>query len=309
MTDPAPTAPAKPPEILTISSNVVRGAVGNRATTAILENLGAIVWALPTLTVAHHFGHGPVTPMVVGEDQIDQAAADLDRTFGLARLAAIVTGYFATAGQVRAVAGLIARIKTANPAALYLCDPVLGDDGRLYVGADIAPAIRDDLLPLADMATPNRFECAWLAGTEPAGARADPDALIAMARGLPPQSVVVTSVPGLTTGTIGNLLVTEDAAVLAEHRTVTSPVKGTGDAFAALYLARTLERDTAAGPPDTLSAASAGVCDLVAAAERLGLDELPVGVARQAVARPRTRVTLRRLQAEPRRAGTGGAAG
>lgn len=35
---------------------------------------------------------------------------------------------------------------------------VMGDDGRLYVDADVIPIYRDNLLPLATIITPNWFE-------------------------------------------------------------------------------------------------------------------------------------------------------
>ncbi len=58
------------------------------------------------------------------------------------------------------------RRRAAGPAVL--CDPVIGDHGGLYVPEAVATAIRDRLMPLATLATPNRFELAWLTGTEPA---------------------------------------------------------------------------------------------------------------------------------------------
>ena len=50
-------------------------------------------------------------------------------------------------------------------------------------------AVRETLLPLADIATPNRYELEILAGRR----LADNDALAAAARGLGPGEVVVTS--------------------------------------------------------------------------------------------------------------------
>ena len=47
--------------------------------------------------------------------------------------------------------------------ARLVCDPVLGDDGRLYVPADIVPLMRDVLVPLADLVLPNQFELEYVA--------------------------------------------------------------------------------------------------------------------------------------------------
>ena len=79
-------------------------------------------------------------------------------------LDAVLTGYFVTPDAVAAAAQAIRRIKEANPRVLVLVDPVLGDAGRLYVAQATAEAIRDVLIPIANIATPNLFELAWLVG-------------------------------------------------------------------------------------------------------------------------------------------------
>ncbi len=45
-----------------------------------------------------------------------------------------------------------------------MCDPVLGDKGRLYLPEELVPLYRDMVLPLADMVTPNAFEAQLLSG-------------------------------------------------------------------------------------------------------------------------------------------------
>jgi pyridoxine kinase len=84
--------------------------------------------------------------------------AGADAAGGLAAIDAVITGYFANPAQVHSAAELIARLHPTH----VLVDPVLGDNARLYVPEDIAIAIRDLLLPLASIATPNAFELAWL---------------------------------------------------------------------------------------------------------------------------------------------------
>ena len=79
---------------------------------------------------------------------------------------------------------------SANPKTVVLVDPILGDAGRLYVPGETAAAIRDRLLPLADIATPNLFELQWLSRHAPSR---DLDEVARLARALGPQRVVVTS--------------------------------------------------------------------------------------------------------------------
>ena len=146
-----------------------------------------------------------VSPTVL--EQLSEAAAR-------AEVAGIVSGYLASPAQADAVAALVRAVKAARPRRALSLRP--GDRRRrraLYVGEALAAAIRDALLPLADVATPNAFECAWLAGE---ATDADQD-LAALARGLPPPVVLVTSAPALMRGQIGNLLVTATEAILFEH--------------------------------------------------------------------------------------------
>src|SRR5688500_5012756 len=167
--------------IVAISSHVARGAVGNRAMVFALERLGFTVWAVPTVILPHHPGHG-IAERIVPDDKLFAGTLQtLVKDGRAAGVAAVVSGYLASPAQAEAVAELVTAVKAARPDALYLCDPIVGDANRLYVGEALAAAIRDTLLPLADAATPNAFECAWLAGAASAGA---PD-LEAAARSLP----------------------------------------------------------------------------------------------------------------------------
>ena len=82
---------------------------------------------------------------------------DLERAPWLGEVGAILTGYLGNPEQAKAVAGLVKKVKQRNPNALYLCDPVIGDQKGLYVPEATAIGIRDHLMPLADIATPKSF--------------------------------------------------------------------------------------------------------------------------------------------------------
>jgi pyridoxine kinase len=176
-------------------------------------------------------------------------------------LDAVLTGYFATPGAVAAAAEAIRAIKGANPRVVVLVDPVLGDAGRLYVSQATAEAIRDRLLPLATIATPNLFELAWLAGAAAAG---DLEDVAQAARRLGPPSVVVTSAAE-TGSTLTTLLVAgADQHERAVPRRVGVP-NGAGDHFAGLLLGQLLSGqgekaalDAALADLERVLAASAG---------------------------------------------------
>ncbi len=271
--------------VLLISSHVARGSVGNRVMGFALERLGMTVWEAPTIILPHHPGQGPAD-RIVPEDDAFAALLECLADAGAGRIDAILSGYLGTSAQIDHVAGLVRRVKDANPDCLYLCDPVIGDNGSLYVIDRIAETIRDHLLPLADIATPNAFECAWLAGEDDWETAELADA----AERLPPPTVIVTSHPGMMRGHIGNLLVGAGDRLLAEHPNVASQAKGTGDIFSALFLGRLLE---GRAPRKAMEMASASTYEMIAAAAKLGLDELPVTALQTAIFQPRAMVNVR----------------
>jgi len=279
--------------VIVISSHVARGSVGNRAMSFALQRLGFTVWAVPTVLLPHHPGLGPAERIVPADDRFESLLRTLVQDGRAGDVAAIVSGYLASAGQARAVAALVKAVKAERPEALYLCDPVIGDHDGLYVAAEIASSVRDLLLPLADAATPNAFECAWASGHDGSG---EPD-LTAMARALPSPLTLVTSAPALMRGQIGNLLVSGEETILFEHRLVETPIKGTGDLLAALLAARRLEgRDW----PAAAELALASVLEVLAGSAKAGADALMLPALQAALVEPRTRIGVRRVGGQHR---------
>jgi pyridoxine kinase len=277
-----------PGTIIAISSHVAHGGVGNRGMVFALERLGFETWSVPTILLPRHFGYGP-QPKIVPEPHAFALLLDALVAGGRAReVAGIVSGFFASAGQIEATAALVAAVKSARPEALYLCDPVIGDLGRLYVGEGLATLLRDTLLPLADMATPNAFECRWLSGA------ADDEPLADAAARLPVPTVLVTSAPSPLRGRIANLLVEGGRATLFEHHKVETAAKGTGDLLAALLLARRLAGLSAA---EAAERATATLAEITTATAEAGAPELLLAEHQEAIVAPRADVSVRRLNA------------
>lgn len=279
---------AAPRAVIVVSSHVARGSVGNRAAVFALETLGHPVWAVPTVLLPWHPGHGRATRIVPPTEQFAAFMADLERAPWLGEVAAVLSGYLGEPGQVEAVASLVETVKARNPKALYVCDPVIGDKGGLYVAEALATGIRDRLLPLADIATPNRYELEWLAGAMADDMRAT----MAAALGLGPATMLVTSAPAMMANGTGNMLVTQTQALLAEHRTVERPPNGLGDLSAAVFLARLLAGHT---PSKALQSTTAAVYEILARTSKRGGDELQLETDAQSLSHPMAMVELRTL--------------
>lgn len=157
----------QPPLVISIQSQVVYGHVGNSAAVFPMLAAGLEVAAVPTVI----FSNTPCYPTLRGRALPPDLFADLLlglRERGLpGRAEFLLTGYMGSVEVAEMTADFVAEARTVNPSLTYLCDPVLGDAGPgLYVPRPVAEVIRDRLMPLADIATPNPFELGWLSGRD-----------------------------------------------------------------------------------------------------------------------------------------------
>jgi pyridoxine kinase len=277
-----------PRAVIVVSSHVARGSVGNRAAVFALETLGYPVWAVPTVILPWHPGHGRATRIVPEPEQFAALMKDLEQTPWLGEVAGVLSGYLGNAEQAHAVASLVRAVRAKNPRAIYVCDPVMGDAGGLYVAEPLARALRDVLVPIADIATPNRYELEWMAGAK----LDDMRSVIAAANEAGPATMLVTSAPAMIAGGIGNLLLTPSAALLAEHRIIERPPNGLGDLTAAVFLARLLDGQPAA---KALQSTTAAVYEILARTAKRGGDELQLETDAQSLSHPMAMVQLRHL--------------
>lgn len=282
MSEPAPGA------VIVISSHVIRGSVGNRAAVFALETLGYPVWALPTVILPWHPGHGPSTRITVGAEDFDRLIDDLIRAPWTGEVRAVLSGYLGGAHQAEGVARLVEALRAKNPDLFYACDPVMGDAGGLYVPEATAIAMRDRLLPLASLATPNRFELSSLCGAELESNAAILEAALSLG---PPRMLVTSAIP-MMQGSTGNLYLSGNHALLAEHRLIDNPPNGTGDLLAALFVARLLE---GLKEERALQLATASVFEIIARTGKRGADELTLERDASSLATPMAMVQMRRL--------------
>jgi pyridoxine kinase len=222
---------------------------------------------VPTTLFGRHPGWGPpgggaVDPALF-EGMLEGIKAN--GLFGL--VDGILTNYFASADQVHIAARTIDAVKAANPKAIVLVDPVLGDaPGGLYVRQETADALVGELIPRADLLSPNLWELSYLTNQH----ASDPIdiAKAAMALGRP---CLISSVE--TQAGIGGLLVEGAEAWLSLHGKITHPPKGTGDLLASMMLAHRIDGKTA---PQAMAYALAGVAYVLGRAQEWQAPELPL---------------------------------
>ncbi|MEO1207325.1 MAG: pyridoxal kinase [Pseudomonadota bacterium] len=251
--------------ILAVNSFVAHGHVGLSAMVPALQALGHDVMAVPSVVLSNHYGYDACGGFQLSAKQLETMLSGLKSNGWLDEVDAIISGYVAETEQVELLAGGIEQLADSGKDFLYICDPVLGDDpGGLYIPEEVAKALRDDLMPLADIVTPNRFELAWLAGSEVS----DAETADAAAEILDVDLVVATSIPAID-GRLASLLSGPDVAMQSVTPKHDGVPHGAGDLFAALFTGHILNDcdDT-----EALARAAAGV-DMVIE-DSLGGEEL-----------------------------------
>jgi pyridoxine kinase len=174
----------------------------------------------------------------------------------------------------------VAEVKALNPTALYICDPVIGDQGAMYVKPELAKALAEILVPIADVLSPNVYELGHLTGREVTTRAQAVEALHALSQRSPARAIIGTGIPDPDHP--------DELAVLALARTSKADpgtismavtrrhplfASGTGDAFAALFTARYLrDQDLKAA----IEAAVAGMSHIVGETAATGSDELKI---------------------------------
>ena len=219
---------SSPKNILSIQSEVVTGHVGNAAARFALQRLGHEAWTVPTVILSSHAGHQGFAGEATSPALLHKLLDALSTQGRLAVTDGVLSGYLGSAEQAPIVAEAVSRTKSLDKTVLYCMDPAFGDDGRVYARPGVAEAMRDRLLPLADILTPTAFELSVLSGM----AITDTGSAVAAAESLNRPIVVVTSVP--VANGLGTLLVAADTALLATTPKLAQPPRGAGDLIAAL---------------------------------------------------------------------------
>src|SRR3954470_988381 len=153
------------PSVLSVQSRVAYGHVGNAASVFPLQRLGIEAWALDTVAFSNHTGHGRWRGSAVAAAQIAELFEGIAPLRVLPQIDAVLSGYLGDAATGPVLLDIVARVRAANPRALFCCDPVIGDvDTGSYVTEGIAEFFRGRALALADIFPPNRFELEYLTG-------------------------------------------------------------------------------------------------------------------------------------------------
>ena len=274
--------------VLSIQSSVAYGHVGNSAATFPLMRMGVEVWPVLTVHFSNNTGYASWRGPVLGADDVRAVVQGIDDLGVLGECDAVLSGYQGAADTGRAVLEAVALVKERNPGALYCCDPVLGDVGRgFFVAPGIPELMRDQVVPQAQVITPNQFELEFLTGRQVHGLDEVVDAAHA-ARALGPEVVLVTSVDvdDLEPGTLDLVVATGSGTWRVTTPRLEGIFQGAGDLTAAVFLARLLQTDD---PADAVAWTASVVFGVLDATRRSGQRELQLVAAQDELVHPSRR--------------------
>lgn len=279
-------------KILSIQSSVAYGHVGNSAAVFPLQRLGHEVWPVFTVHFSNHTGYGAWRGPLLAPDDVAAVITGIAERGVLDQCDAVLSGYQGGAGIASVILDAVAQVKAANPAATYTCDPVMGNaTSGCFVDPAIPPIIREQVVPKADIITPNQFELGFLTDTSPLSLE-ETLASADLARAMGPSTVLVTSTL-FSEDSIGMLAVTGDGAWLVETPRLPMKANGSGDITAAMFTAHLHETGS---PAEALARTASAVFAVLKETLDSGERELRLIAAQDAIADPACEFEVRQVR-------------
>lgn len=152
--------------VLSIQSHVSHGYVGSRAATFTLQYLDWDVDNINTVNFSNHTGYGNFKGSPISLHDCENLFIGLNNIQMLNSYDAIITGYIPNQELIQLIVQRVKSIKlNATRPLLYLLDPVMGDQGYLYVDKSCINQYKQALFEnVVDIITPNQFELELLWG-------------------------------------------------------------------------------------------------------------------------------------------------
>ena len=249
------------PNVLSIAGSDPSGGAGIQADIKAISANGAFAMAAITALTAQNTQGVKAIHLVPPDFVKGQIAA----IFEDIRVDAVKIGMIANAGIAAAVAQSL-QAQTGIPIVL---DPVMiAKGGAALLQADAVNTLRDALLPMATLLTPNLPEAAHLLGTKPAATRAEMAAQGRALCTLGPQAVLMKG--GHLDGAESPdcLTTTDDVTWFEAARTQTVNTHGTGCSLSSALAAQLAHGRT---PTTATTAAKSYVANALAHADALSV--------------------------------------
>ncbi|KAA6415412.1 MAG: pyridoxine kinase [Lasallia pustulata] len=220
----------------------------------VMQSLGCEVAALNTVQFSNHKAYKQVKGTIASGEEIRDIYEGLKQSY-LTDFDIMLSGYAPSAEAVGAIGsiGRDLKLKGINKSGsfFWVLDPVMGDQGRLYVNEDVVPAYKN-LLHDTDLILPNQFEAELLSEQKIICLDSLAEAITVLHKRYRIPHIVVTSVrleeSSRTISVVGSTIRTDSTPRLfkIDVPAIDCFFSGTGDMFAALTVVRLREAVAAA---------------------------------------------------------------
>lgn len=222
-------------KILSIQSKLVYGYVGSNIAELAIQLHGLDVIAFPTVYLSAHTGHQPIHGVKISKTLFDDLILGVNNLNLMDSVCNIITGYIGSLDILTSAAQYISQIKKDYPENIYICDPVMGDVGGLYVDEEVAQSYLNDIIPICDVLTPNHFEFEYIIGHK---VRTEADVLAAVIQNsvLSNKTVIITSchLKDTADDEIETLVIKAGKCARIAAKRIAIETTGTGDLFTAI---------------------------------------------------------------------------
>ncbi|MDR1144488.1 MAG: pyridoxal kinase PdxY [Spirochaetaceae bacterium] len=287
--------------VLSIQSHVVYGHAGNSAAVFPLQRLGRETWAVNTVEFSNHTGYKAWRGEALSSALVEELVLGLEERDVLKNCEAVLSGYLGDPSTGRAIIAAVKKVRSHAPGALYCCDPVMGDVGRgFYVNPEIPGIFKNEVIPLADIITPNQFELDALTGLKTETLEEVLGAVEQLHQA-GPGIVLVTSLRTAGMPRTGQKEVGMLVSNGRERFRISTPelyfensasMAGSGDLTTSVFLSRYLETG---GIKQTLELTAASVYGIIEATHRAKSRELLLIAAQEALASPAEKFRAEKL--------------
>ena len=282
-------------KILSIQSAVAYGHVGNSAAVFPLQRIGVDVLPVYTVNFSNHTGYGAWRGPMIDPSDVGDVITGIEERGVFSQVDAILSGYQGGEGIGDVIIDAVTRVKAANPDALYACDPVMGNaKSGCFVAPAIPELLREKVVPVADIITPNQFELGFLTRTEPDTLESTLES-VDLAHEMGPRTVLVTSVerPDREEGTIEMLAADGSGAWIVQTPFLPMKANGSGDVTAALFTAHYVATGSA---KVALERTASSIFDLLQLTLDSGERELKLIEAQESYAHPKMQFSARQVR-------------
>ncbi|CAK9832134.1 Pyridoxal kinase [Anthophora retusa] len=231
----------KAPRILSIQSHVVSGYVGNKSATFPLQLLGFEIDAINSVQLSNHTGYKVFKGQVLNDKDLEDLIDGLICN-DLHDYTHLLTGYVGSVSFLKKIAEVVRALKCKNPDLIYVCDPVMGDNGKMYVPEALKEIYKNEIVPLADIVVPNQFELELLTNIKVKTMSELKDAIRRL-HDIGPEIVAISSTDINNKLTAVFSITKDNKLIKINIPRIPTDFTGSGDLFAALFLAHTYLED------------------------------------------------------------------